>query len=241
MATTTKSRPVRSARVPRPGDFMRRLADQSSSGSFSNANRTRRFEAFSQIVDDVHRRLGRPVRIVDIGGTNSFWEHRGWGERDDVQVVLVNLEAEERKHANIEPRAGDATDLSEYPDGSFDVVFSNSVIEHLQTYERQAAMATEVRRLAPVFWVQTPNFWFPVEPHFLTPAWHWLPVALRVELIKRRRWGWRGPCPRTEDAQAAVREIRLMRRRELRRLFPSATLRPEKIGPLVKSFIAVRT
>jgi hypothetical protein len=219
---------------------MRRLADQTTNGSFSNANRTRRFEAFARIVEDLHRRLGRPVRILDIGGTNSFWEHRGWAERDDVHVVLVNLEAEEQRHANIEPRAGDATDLGEFPDGSFDVVFSNSVIEHLQTYDRQAAMAAEVRRLAPVFWVQTPNFWFPVEPHFLTPAWHWLPVAARVELLKRRRWGWRGPCPDADEATAAVREIRLMRRSELRRMFPDATLRPEKIGPLVKSFVAVQ-
>ena len=110
-------------------------------------------------------------------------------------MVLVNLEAERPVHQNIEPRAGDATNLSELPDGSFDVVFSNSVIEHLETFERQAAMAAEVRRLAPIYWVQTPNFWFPVEPHFLTPAWHWLPMGLRVAMLRRRRWGWRGPCP----------------------------------------------
>jgi Methyltransferase domain len=241
MATTTTPPATRAARVPRPGDVMRRLADGSTDGSFSNSRRTRRFEAFAEIVDGLHRRLGRQVRILDIGGTNEFWEQRGWGERDDVHVVLVNLEAEERTHANLEPRIGDATDLAEFPDGSFDVVFSNSVIEHLQTYDRQAAMAAEVRRLAPVFWIQTPNFWFPVEPHFLTPAWHWLPVAARVALLKRRRWGWRGPCPETDAAQAAVREIRLMRRGELHRLFPDATLRPEKIGPLVKSFVAVQT
>ena len=101
-------------------------------------------------------------------------------------------------------------------------------------------MAREVRRLAPVYWVQTPNFWFPVEPHFLTPAWHWLPVAARVALLQRRRWGWRGPCPDKADAEAAVREIRLMRRTELDRLFPDARVTPEKIGPLVKSFVAIR-
>jgi Methyltransferase domain len=220
---------------------MRRLADGSTDGSFSNSRRTRRFEAFAQIVEGLHRRLGRPVRILDIGGTNEFWEQRGWGERDDVHVVLVNLEAEEREHANIESRVGDATDLGEFSDGSFDVVFSNSVIEHLQTYDRQAAMAAEVRRLAPVVWVQTPNFWFPVEPHFLTPAWHWLPVPVRVALLRRRRWGWRGPCPDPDTARSFVREIRLMRGRELRRLFPDAALEPEKIGPLVKSFVAVRS
>jgi hypothetical protein len=241
MTTATSSDPTSRARIRRPGDLMRRLADQSSYGSFSNSRRARRFEAFAEIVEPLHSRVGRPVRILDIGGTNSFWEHRGWAGRDDVHVVLVNLDAEECKHANIDPRAGDATDLSEFPNGSFDVVFSNSVIEHLVTFDRQVAMAAEVRRLAHVYWVQTPNFWFPVEPHFLTPAWHWLPVSTRVALLKRRRWGWRGPCPHEEDARAAVREIRLMRRGELRRLFPGAELRPEKIGPLVKSFVAVQS
>ena len=118
-------------------------------------------------------------------------------------------------------------------------MFSNSVIEHLETYERQAAMAAEVRRLASVYWVQTPNFWFPVEPHFLTPAWHWLPVRARVALLRRRRWGWRGPCPDPVEAEALVREVRLMRAGELKRLFPDATLVTEKIGPFTKSFVAL--
>jgi Methyltransferase domain len=227
-------------RTLRPGDILRGLADQSATGSYSNSRRTRRFQAFERLVDELSRKQTRPVRILDIGGTNSFWEHRGWTEREDVEIVLVNLEAEARVHANIEPRAGDATDLSDLPDASFDIVFSNSVIEHLQTRERQQAMASEVIRLAPRYWIQTPNFWFPVEPHFLTPAWHWLPVSLRVAMLRRRRWGWRGPCPDPDDAQAYVREIRLMRGRELKRMFPDATLTPERLGPFVKSFVAVR-
>ncbi len=185
-------------------------------------------------------RHDRPVRILDIGGTNLFWEQRGWVGRRDIHIVLVNLEAEPSKYENIEGRAGDATDLSEFSDRSFDIVFSNSVIEHLQTLDRQAAMAAEVRRLAPLYWVQTPNFWFPIEPHFLTPGWHWLPERIRVALLRRRRWGWRGPCPDPQEAKALVDEIRLMRRRELVNLFPDATLREERLGLFVKSFVAVR-
>lgn len=239
MATSFPQR-TNSLRALSPGNVMRRLADQSKSGSFSNHRRSRRFEAFAAIVDAMAANQDRPLRILDIGGTNSFWENRGWGQRKDVEIVLVNLEAEERTHANIDPRAGDATDLSEFPDQSFDIVFSNSVIEHLQTRDRQAAMAREVRRLAPVYWIQTPNFWFPVEPHFLTPAWHYLPVAARVALLRRRQWGWRGPCPDRAEAESLVREIRLMRGRELRRMFPDADLKPEKIGPLTKSFVALK-
>ena len=192
------------------------------------------------MIDALAEQLGRPVRILDIGGTNAFWEQRGWGSRENVRIVLINLAAEEATHENIEPRCGDATSLSEFADGSFDVVFSNSVIEHLETYDRQAAMAREVRRLAPLYWIQTPNFWFPVEPHFLTPGWHWLPVRARVALLRRRRWGWRGPCPDPEEATGLVKEIRLMRSRELRRLFPDAALNEERMGPFVKSFVALR-
>lgn len=227
-------------RSTRPGDLLRRLADAKSPGSFSNSRRSRRFARFERVVDGLKRGRSEPVRILDIGGTNAFWQNRGWADREDVHVVLVNLEAETPLHANIDPQAGDATELSQFADGSFDVVFSNSVIEHLETFERQAAMAAEVRRLAPIYWVQTPNFWFPVEPHFLTPGWHWLPVRLRVALLRRRRWGWRGPCPDPDQARELVKEIRLMRRSELRRLFPEAEVTRERIGPFVKSFVAVR-
>lgn len=241
MSTASKRLAAKVAPAVRPGDLLRRLAATDTAGSFSNARRARRFAAFARLVDGRIADGTHPVRILDIGGTNAFWEHRGWAGRDDVEIVLVNIEPEPRRHANIDPRAGDATDLSEFPDQSFDVVFSNSVIEHLETFDRQAAMAREVRRLAPRYWVQTPNFWFPVEPHFLTPAWHWLPVGLRVALLRRRRWGWRGPCPDAAEARAFVREVRLMRRGELSKLFPGATLRAECFGPLVKSFVAVRS
>lgn len=239
--TTSHSPDAGKARPTRPGDFLRRLADADAEGSFSNSRRSRRFEPFAQLVEQLKERNGEPVRILDIGGTTGFWEHRGWAGRDDVQIVLINLEAEAETHPNITSRVGDATNLSEFSDGEFDVVFSNSVIEHLQSYENQAAMAREVRRLAAAYWVQTPNFWFPVEPHFLTPAWHWLPVGVRVALLRRRRWGWRGPCPDPVEARELVREVRLMRSKEIKRIFPDADLVSERIGPFTKSFVAIRS
>jgi len=219
---------------------MRRLANTNAAGSFSNRTRARRFHAFERLVRGVHAEVGRPITVLDVGGTNSFWEQRGWAGRSDVQITTVNITEEPQTHANIEPRVSDATDLADFEDGAFDVVFSNSVIEHLRTYQAQASMAGEVRRVAPRYWIQTPNFWFPVEPHFLAPGWHWLPEDLRVALLRRRRWGWRGPCPDRVKARQFVQEIRLLRRRELQRLFPDAQLVEERFGPLVKSFVAVR-
>jgi hypothetical protein len=197
--------------------------------------RDRRFARFARLVEP----LPRPLRIVDLGGTSTFWERRGWAGRSDAHVTLVNLEREERRHANLEPVEGDATDLSAFGDLSFDVAFSNSVIEHLVDFERQAAMAREVRRVARAYWVQTPNFWFPVEPHFLFPGWQWLPEGVRVALVRRRAWGWRGPCPDPAEARRLVREIRLLRRSEIARLFPGARILPERFCGLVKSWVAV--
>ncbi|MBN1442309.1 MAG: class I SAM-dependent methyltransferase [Planctomycetes bacterium] len=215
---------------------LRRLADGDKPGSFSNRMRDKRFRLFEELVQD----LPRPLKILDIGGKNGFWEHRGWADKDFAEILIVNLVAQEQVHSNIKVHVGDATNLREFDDRSFDVVFSNSVIEHLFTLENQAAMAREIRRIGKAHWVQTPNFWFPVEPHFHVPGWHWLPEGLRVAIVRRRRCGWRGPCPDPADARKLVKEVRLMSRRELARLFPDSEICAERFCGLVKSWIVIR-
>ena len=118
----------------------------------------------------------------------------------------------------------DATERLPFADGAFDLAYSNSVIEHLPP-ERRAAFAREIRRVARGWWVQTPALSFPIEPHSLLPAAHWLPAAAR------RRY-WRLGVAGTDD-------VHLLRRRELEALFGPRVL-PERVGPLTKSWIAVR-
>jgi len=211
----------------------RTLARGDIPNSLSNRMRRRRFARFEALTAS----CPRPVRIIDIGGVTAFWEMSGWANRTDVDITLVNLTTEPTRYENIRSLAGDATNLSQYSDKSFDIAFSNSVIEHLFTQEKQAAMAREVQRVAKAFWVQTPNYWFPVEPHFHTVGWQWMPEALRVAVLRRRRCGWRGPCPDLEEARRYVREVRLLTRRDLRLLFPTGTISPERFGGLVKSWI----
>lgn len=211
------------------------LADDSDTGSLSHRMRERRFQRFELLA----QALPRPLSVIDIGGTNEFWAQRGWAGRDDVSVTLINLVEQPRVHENIHPLAGTATDLSDFADGSFDIAFSNSVIEHLFTLEAQEQMAAEVRRVAERYWVQTPNFWFPMEPHFLVPGWHWTPEAARVAVLRRRGVGWMGRCEDPEVARQVVREVRLMKRAELARVFPDSVIVPERFGGLVKSWIAL--
>jgi hypothetical protein len=212
----------------------RNAADDQRDASLSHRLRARRFREFEAAA----LALPRPIRILDIGGTTEFWENRGWADWEDMRITLVNLEPVPRHRENITPTVGDATDLSRFADNTFDLVFSNSVIEHLFTFENQRLMAREVRRLAPAYWVQTPNYWFPIEPHFLAPGWQWLPEELRVAILRRRAVGWNGRCPDPAKARSVVGQHRLMRRSELHQLFPQATIMPERVGGLVKSWTA---
>jgi hypothetical protein len=212
-----------------------RSVDQRRASSVSQRMRVRRFEQFERAAGV----LARPLQILDLGGTTDYWDYRGWAGRDDVTITLMNLEPNEQRFENVVPIVGDACDLSSYDDASVDLVFSNSMIEHLFTAERQATMAGEVRRVARAYWIQTPNFWFPVEPHFLRIGWQWRPVAMRVRALQRGPVGQIGHCPDHDVAERHVREVRLLRRGDLAQLFPDATLLAERIGGLVKSWTAV--
>jgi len=118
----------------------------------------------------------------------------------------------------------DATRGLPFADGEFDLAYCSSVIEHVPR-EQRAAFARELRRVARGWYVQTPAFSFPVEPHALLPAAHWLPAALR-------RPYWRlGVAGDWED-------IALLRRAEMAALFGEPVA--ERVGPLVKSWVSVR-
>jgi hypothetical protein len=183
--------------------------------------------------------LPAPIRILDIGGTNSLWEQAGYADDARFQITILNHCAQPQQHANVVPAEGDARALRGFADHSFDVVFSNSVIEHLFTRQGQAAMASEIRRVGRRYWVQTPNYWFPFEPHFHFVGWQWLPESWRVAILRRRDCGWRSKTPDLERARELVREVRLLRRHELKSLFPGARIESERMVGLVKSWIAV--
>jgi SAM-dependent methyltransferase len=120
----------------------------------------------------------------------------------------------------------DATVRLPFADGEFDLAYSSSVVEHVPP-GRRAAFAAELRRVARGYYVQTPAFSFPVEPHALLPVAHWLPVAVR-------RPYWR------LGAQGDWEDVRLLRRGELAALFPDATIHAERAAGLVKSWVAIR-
>lgn len=126
-----------------------------------------------------------------------------------------------------------------FPDQSFGVVFSNSAIEHVGGLEGQRQFAREIMRVGRSFYVQTPNRWFLVEPHLLTPLVHFLPKWMRRSLLRNFTvWGLM-TRPSPEYVQGFVEDsTRLMTARELR-MFPRAELHRERVAGLTKSLMVI--
>lgn len=169
-------------------------------------------------------------RIVDVGA--------GWGaalERFNTvnPIVAVDLNPDEKgwlSAPNVTVMQANGTDLP-FEDGEFDVAFSNSVIEHVPK-ALQRAFASEVRRVATRYYVQTPNRYFPIEPHYQLPLFQFLPERVRRALNRRFTLGW--------QAKGEWEEINLLSTGEMRRLFPDAEIHKERVLGLTKSLIATR-
>jgi hypothetical protein len=134
---------------------------------------------------------------------------------------------------------GDARAMPQFAAKSFDVVFSNSVIEHVGDYANQRRMADEIRRVGQRYFVQTPNKRFPIEPHFLVPWFQYLPTGTRSWLLSRFDVGWYRRMPDRAAARAEIESIQLLTRKRFSDLFPGATIRDEKFVGLTKSFVAI--
>jgi hypothetical protein len=215
--------------------ILKSLADNRSASSLATTLRKRRFAFFLFLLSTIPR----PLRILDVGGTQEFWDMMGWEALGNVQVTLLNLAAQPVSSTRFESVAGDARDLSRYADSRFDVVFSNSVIEHLgPDVADQKRMADEIRRVGKRYFVQTPNRYFPLEPHFLMPAFQFYPLGLRVWLVSNFNVGWYKRIPDKAKARREVESISLLSRGDLRRLFPGADIYEEKVAGLTKSFVA---
>ena len=119
------------------------------------------------------------IRVTDHGscGTLNFFEQAyPWPERITALGQHEGTTFSDR-YPSIHYVQGNATDLP-FEDSSFDVVYSNAVIEHVGGVEAQRHFVAEALRVAPRAFITTPNRWFPVEVHTRLPLVHWLPRPL---------------------------------------------------------------
>jgi SAM-dependent methyltransferase len=185
-------------------------------------------------------KITEETRILDVGGTPSNWLLA----EVHPQVTLLNMpRGQERAGDGFTFVSGDGCQLP-FRDQSFEIVFSNSVIEHVGAPEKQQRFADEVRRVGKCYWIQTPNRWFPIEPHLLTPLVHWLPRNLqRAWVTKWTVWDWvERPSPDRREfyIRHFLEDIRLLSASELAALFPDAEILRERSFGWTKSLIAVK-
>jgi hypothetical protein len=157
------------------------FAYSSEHDSLGNSFRIKRFKFLADKLD----KFPKPVSILDVGGTLRYWETRGFQNNNDFNITIINLESSDSPYANIKILKGDAANLSNFKDKSFDLAFSNSVIEHLTVFDKQVLMAKEMMRTGKFYFVQTPNRYFPIEPHFLFPFFQFLPYSLKYFILTK--------------------------------------------------------
>lgn len=174
------------------------------------------------------------ARVLDVGGGAFPWSEL----KPKAKIYILNKGAPPSKPVCCcwEFVDGDGTNL-QYPDASFDLVFSNSVIEHVGSLDEQKKFAKEMQRVGKRIYLQTPNKWFPVEPHLMGVFIHWLPFPVARKLVRvATGWGWLAR-PNQERVDSFLSSIRLLTKSEVVSLFPNCELSTENVLWFAKSFI----
>ena len=127
---------------------MESIVSKISPESKNNSFRVKRFTMFKSLIYRVVRQNGH-CRLLDVGGTPEFWKTFATDLPAEVSVTVVNLFDDVPKcSGQFEFRRVDACDMP-FADNSFDLIHSNSVIEHVGLWASQCRMASEIRLVAP--------------------------------------------------------------------------------------------
>jgi hypothetical protein len=226
-----------------------RIGDYSSPTSLGSRFRRKRIAPLIEVIAGIARKTGH-CSIIDVGGTRRYWSivPTDFLREHGVSILITNIteNAGADSIAATADAAGvftyayaDACNLP-YPDKSFDVLHSNSVIEHVGDWDNQVRFSREVERVASAYFVQTPNYWFPWEPHFGTLGFQFLPMPLQISLLMARKRGFRQRAATVDAAVRSIQGCQLLDERRFRGLFPDAELVRERFLGLTKSLIAIR-
>lgn len=222
-----------------------RAIDYANPTSLGSRLRAKRIEPLLQLIKDAHERYNQ-VRLLDVGGRKAYWNIMppGFLRDHSVNITVLNIpgECQESDDDVFSHATGDACDLQRYSDGHFHIAHSNSVIEHVGGWQNVKRFAKESRRVASGLFIQTPYFWFPVEPHYVFPLFNWFPRPLQERLVQRFALGHSGR--RAPDLDTAIEWIdvapRLLDLRAYELLFPDCRIVKERFFLLPKSLIAIR-
>lgn len=215
------------------------FADYNNPNSFVNKLRKKRFSYIQKTLESLIEEKGR-IKVLDIGGEIGYWKSMGW-VNNKCTIYLLNLPSVPTSETlegfvNI---TGNALELP-FTFGEFDLVFSNSVIEHVGSYRNQQIFAEEVIRIVDRYIIQTPSFWFPLEPHSLIPFFQFIPHFLRAYLIM---WGNINYFPKAvnyADALTVSKSTLMLTKKEFQSLFRNASIQVEYLFGIPKSYSAIK-
>ncbi len=162
--------------------------------------------------------------VLDVGVSESTWRASNFLEAGYAWPNRITALAPRdmpdfrRTFPDVALVVGDGRELP-FEDGSFDIGFSNAVIEHVGSRDDQRRFAAEMVRVCRRVFVATPNSRFPIDPHTLLPFLHWLPRRVRhplLHLTGNARWASEaalnplsaGDLAALFPAQAGVRIVR---------------------------------
>ncbi|WAH57619.1 glycosyltransferase [Pseudomonas silvicola] len=218
------------------------VSDYDNPRSLGARLRARRIGPLLALIRQAHARHGS-VNIIDVGGTVRYWNivPAEFLDAHAVTITLVNLEhpGGPPAHPRFRQVVGDGCDLAGFADQAFHLAHSNSVIEHVGS-PRMARFARELERVAEAYFIQTPDFWCPLEPHCMTPIFHWLPRRLRVWLVSRVPLGHWPRAASRDEAETWVDSAQLLSKRRFQALLPRARIIRERVLGMPKSLIAVK-
>jgi len=180
--------------------------------------------------------------LLDVGGYPGTWTTRLQKTKkiECLNIHSVNWDPKMYPDYCISTTVGDGCNL-EYKDASYEILFSNSVIEHVGDFEKQKDFAKEVRRVGQRIWIQTPAFECPLEPHYLAPFVHWLPIKVRRKILRWfTPWGWISK-PSQEKIDETIAYTQLLTKKQVVELFPDCEIITERLlGVFPKSYVAYR-
>jgi ubiquinone/menaquinone biosynthesis C-methylase UbiE len=215
--------------------YLLKNANPAADGSVSSEQRKKRFEFFMEYCSE----LKKPLKILDIGGSDYYWKNFDFVDNENYSILILNSEFQQTGgFRNISFVKGDAKNLGHINDNEYDLVFSNSMIEHLCTFEEQKKLGEEIRRIGKKYFIQTPNYYFPLEPHFLFPFFQFLSVDMKTKLISNYNLGWFEKQEDSFKAKELAESIRLLTEKELKEIFKGCKIYKEKFYLLNKSLTA---
>jgi hypothetical protein len=212
------------------GRTIANLIDPDHAGSLTHRFRQNRLEEFKRRFPEL-----ADMRVLDLGGTTVSW--RIFGLRPE-SVTVVNLDHDKGPYEPwMEVVQGDACAGGF---GKYDLVFSNSLMEHLGGHARRQQFANVVQESAPSWWVQTPYRYFPIEPHWIFPGFQFLPFRARVMVCQHWNTLHMPACKDAAEAADLVASTELISATEMRTYFPTSDIWFERIAGIPKSMVAIQ-